>query len=159
MKNTKNKKSEAYCEIKSAWLITWEFHSPNADEELRRLGITNRIIDIVDSHKDYDYIIDYTKNIYRLLMASYGEKLSLIKRSKDSITQDDFFYSHPVLTSYQSEVYKKMMNPNADIYSKEHEALLAQWENFTVSVGHNPSILGRKVNNLKVFHEGLSEWL
>jgi len=44
-------KEQKICEIKGAWLITWESHVSDEKEYLRRFGIDDKIIYILDSHK------------------------------------------------------------------------------------------------------------
>lgn len=150
-------------EIPSAWLITWEFHAPEAKRQLQELGIKNRVIDVVDSHRDYEFIIGYTKEIYRLLVGEYSEKIALLKRGKQRLETDDYFHAHPVLTSYQTDLYQKLLKSSDDLDSEKHKQLLDAWGNhaYFVSVGHNPSILGRKVTDIKVLRRnGYSdEWL
>ncbi|MCK5471697.1 hypothetical protein KAI54_00735, partial [Candidatus Gracilibacteria bacterium] len=70
------------CEIKGAWLITWKFHSPDEEELLKSLGIKDKIIDIIDSHKTFDYIADHMKRIYKILEGTYFDKVALSKCGK-----------------------------------------------------------------------------
>ncbi len=149
------------CELKSAWLITWEFHSQESEKELLKIGIKNKVINIVSPYKSFDYVLDYVKDIYRMLNASYSEKVRLIKRGKKGITKKDYFYSHPILTSYKTSLYKKLMDSLNDkgINSKEFENLSEKWKTYPshISIGHNPSILALKVKNVVIYKEGFIE--
>ncbi len=142
-------------ELKGAWLITWEFHSPNKKRDLRIFGISDEIIDVLDSHKGFDWVLDYTKNIYKVLMGEYSDKILLSKRGKNKMKKSEFFDSHFVSTHYQTKTYQelKKITDTKGIGSKRHKEVLEKWINYPcyISIGHNPSIRTRKVRNIKTY--------
>ena len=50
-------------EMKKAWLVRWGCHAQNEDECLKRLGIEEKIVDVISIRKDFDkQIVDIAKD-------------------------------------------------------------------------------------------------
>lgn len=162
------KKAAKYKEkLKKAWLIRWGFHGANEDESLRRVGIENKIIDILNSRKTFDDVLEYTKNLYRVYELSLQEKIYLEHYTFGKKRKKDLFKgSVPVFTSYQSDLYRDMMEcfRKKGLHSEEYENLLKEWVNYPqyVLVGHNPYLEAKKVYNLGLIKnkdgEATLEW-
>jgi len=154
-----------YIKMEKAWLISWDFYSPDKDKELKKLGINNEIIDILDSRQTFSYVLDFVKHIYVLLNNEIYGKILFARRSKQAkIERDGFFERNLLHTCYQDNIYREMMNAFRikGMDSKEHQVLFEKWRKcpFYISLGHNPSIYARIVYDLKLsFNQDDSEQL
>jgi hypothetical protein len=142
--------------MKSAWLITWDFHSPDKNERLKECGIKNEIIDILDGRQTFDYVLDSIKHIYILLNGDIYNKFLFAKRSKNAREdREEYFRINLLHTSYQDKIYKELMEAFREkgIESEEYKKFSEKWVKYPayISVGHNPSIYARKVYKLKLF--------
>ena len=135
--------------VSRAWLIRWGFHGSDPEKSLSELGITERILDIVTSRKDYDkYIRSYVESLYKVFQLSYSEKLSLAKYNYTKNWDKMFSVGIPKYTHYQSDVYRKLIESD---YSKAgDEDLVQQWKMYPKSyiLGHNLYIEAIEVFNV-----------
>lgn len=150
------KEKDLICKVKGGWLISWEFHSPDKSRKLKELGINNEIIDILDSHKNFGYVLEYTKNVYKLLVGDHVDKVLLAKRGKNRLTEKEFFCGKNCLfTHYQTDIYRKLIKitETKGLKSPERKKILEEWINYPqyIFIGHNPSIHARKVRDVKVY--------
>lgn len=154
MKSQKQFKKELLCEVGGAWLITWEFYSQDKHKKIKELGIKDEIVDIIDSHKKFDDVLEYVKKIYVLLNGDYCDKLGFAKRGRYKIDEKEFFSRQPLMTSYKTSIYKNLIRAleTKGIKSIEYKKLGEKWKKYPqyISIGLNPSIYARKVKNLKV---------
>jgi len=143
--------------LKEAWLMTWKFNAQNENSELKKNGIEDKIIDIISAYKDFDYIIEYTKSVYKLLVADYNTKISLAQRGKNRMKDEDFFISQPILNSYHSEIYQELVKSQKKDGSKQYKKNIEKWKKYPtyINIGHNPSIYTRKVFNLSYDGENI----
>jgi len=150
--------------LKGAWLITWEFYSPNKRENLERIGIDDEIVDILDSHKNFEGVLKYTKDIYKLLRGSYSDKVLLAKRGKKRMMEKEFFNLHSLNTHYKTRLYSKLIKTLEEkgIDSRKHKEISEKWTNYPqyIRIGHNPGIYTRKVRDVKVYiNNNDQEWI
>ncbi len=138
-----------------AWIVRWGFHGENEDRSLERYGIKNKIIDIFNTRKDFDAMSEKVKNLYRIKMFSFSEKAFLENYKYSRKNEKEIFgHSVPVFTSYQSDLYRNMMNALSLQGSKdiEYKNLLEKWKNYPeyIIVGHNPYLEAKKVFSLRI---------
>jgi len=145
------------CVLKGAWLISWESCFKNEKEKFKEMGIRNKIIDIIDSHKDFDWVKNYVMNLYISLNAGYCEKMYLAGRKgelKKLEKRQKYFKSQPLFTHYKTDLYIKYdkalkRDSRGSKFEKLHEGLIKMPK--YISIGHNPNILARKAKDLKVY--------
>ncbi|MCX6813506.1 MAG: hypothetical protein NTV77_03475 [Candidatus Azambacteria bacterium] len=78
--------------MKKAWLVQWGFHAQNEDECLRRLGISEKIVDVLSVRKDFDrQVIETSKDIYKQYILSFSEKVYLENYSLSEKRRETFF--------------------------------------------------------------------
>lgn len=146
-------------ELKKAWLVLWGCHTQNEDECLGRSGIDEKVIDIISVRKVFDkQIIEIAKDIYKREMLSFSEKVLLSNYSKGEKRGKEFFgKSVPVITHYQSDLYRNLMKATREkgLDDQETKKLLEQWRKYPeyIMIGHNPYLEIRKVFNLFVYQD------
>jgi len=136
-------------------MITWQFNSEEDKRHLKESGISEKIVDILDSQKTFDHIFEHTKNLYKVFRASYMQKILLLSRGKNKLKEKDYFYTTPIHTSYQTDLYSRLIKALQDngVQSNEYKQLSAQWAKYPcfISIGHNPQLYARKVKNIKIY--------
>ncbi|MDD2646962.1 MAG: hypothetical protein PHV78_03395 [Patescibacteria group bacterium] len=142
-------------EIKIAWLVLWTCSGQNEDECLRKVGIYEKVADIISARKDFDQIIEIAKDIYKQKMLSFSKRIYLSNYSLGNKRKKEFFSTEvPVFTHYQSDVYRTLMKliQEKGIKNKKAEKMSERWSRHPqfITVGHNPCLEITKVFNLSV---------
>lgn len=118
-----------------AWIVRWEFHGQQKKKRLAEYDIKNEVVEIFSTRKKFDEVKERVENLYRLHRLSFGEKAHLENYKSGAKNRRNMFgVSIPVFTSFQKHLTY-------------------------VSVGHNPSLEGRRVHDLKIFSDGGTEIL
>ncbi len=149
--------------VQGAWLITWSFR-PNKYEELRiedenqklkEIGIDNKIIDVVKSQVQHDYVRDHVERIYKMFCFSCSEKIYWAKgtsQKKDSIgceLYDTFLFAK------EYREFNNLINPTII----ERKNALEKWKKTKakksefIRIGRNLHIHARRVRDLRIFKD------
>ncbi len=152
--NKKFFKKELLIDINQVWLVQWTFMSEKEDEDLRKFGINEKIVDVVSVRRSFDDIINMARDIYARNQATFSEKVDFA-HYVNGVTHKEKFceLSGPISTHYKSTAYRNLMNCS-DITSKECTEFLEEWKKHSeyVQIGYNPGLKIEKVYNLKVFN-------
>lgn len=155
---------ELVAKFNKAWLIRWRFIGKNESSELARYGIKRPLVEIFNSRKDLDDMQEYAENLYRLYLLSFSEKAYIENYKYSSKNRKQMFgITIPVFTPYQSDLYRNMMRcfREKGMEHPDYQELWRRWIKYPiyVTVGHNPSIEAKKVNNLQIFTDNGTEVL
>lgn len=143
--------------MKIAWLVQWGFYAQNEHECLRRIGINEKIVDVMSARKDFDrQIIEIAKDVYRRKLLSFSEKIYLSNYSLGEKRKKEFFGGRiPIFTHYQSDLYRNLMRATQEkgLNHEETRKLSDQWCQSPqyITVGHNPYLEIIKVFNLSLY--------
>ncbi|WKZ24585.1 MAG: hypothetical protein QY321_03130 [Patescibacteria group bacterium] len=153
--NCQTKKLE---EMSVAWLVQWGFHAEDEDEQLKRLGIKRRVIDVISVRKKFKDIIEIAKNIYKMEVCSFSEKIFLSHYNLERKREGELFGgSVPLLTHFQSDLYRKLGSviDQQGLESIEAQKLRDKWKKYPqyVIVGHNPYLEISEVYNLSLYRK------
>lgn len=157
---------ELVAKFSKAWIIRWEFHGQNRDEALKKYGIKNRVVEIFSTRKKFDEVQEYVQALYRFHRLSFDEKAHLENYRRGRKNRREMFgESIPVFTPTKTALYGDMMRRfrEGGLGDPEYQRLWEKWLKSPtyISVGHNPSLEGWKVNNLQVFSDDgieILEW-
>lgn len=149
-----------------AWIIRWRFYGMDEKKQLEKLGIKNAIVDFLNSRKTFEFVEEYVKTLYRLQMLSFSERAYLEDYKRGEKNKSELFgKSIPIFTHYQTPVYRDLMRCTQEkgLDDSECRALVEKLAAIPpyISVGHNPSLEGKQVRNLRVFKDGWTnvlEW-
>jgi hypothetical protein len=140
-------------EMKKAWIVHWGFHSQDENKSLKKIGIENKIIDIISVRKKFDEIVDIAKEIYMREMLSISEKIYIANYNRGKERRVNFLKNIPIFTHYKSKLYKDLIKETENnIQSKKASELREKWSKYTeyIIIGHNPYLKICKVFNLVV---------
>lgn len=149
-----------------AWVIQWQFFGSDADVQLERHGIKDRVVEILNTRKDFDEIREYVENLYRLFLLSFSEKAFIENYRFSRKNRKQMFGTQvPVFTHFQSDLYRNMMQCFRDkgMNDPDYHRLWEEWKKYPsyITVGHNPALEARKIYDLKIFSnngEEILEW-
>src|SRR3989344_7169431 len=96
------KNSAHSIKLNKAWLARWCPAGDHAIPLIKKLAPQGEIVDIVSRRKNFDYIFEYAKNIYKLSVLSLSEKLPFAHYAKGEKYSKDFFSRVPIFTHHQS---------------------------------------------------------
>lgn len=138
--------------IGKTWLVRWCPVGDHAIHLIKKLSPQGEIVDIVSSRKNFDYIFEYAKNIYKLSTLSLSEKLPFAHYNKGEKYGKDFFSRVPIFTHYQSTWYRalqkeELKNPGSVTVGKKWKEELKKHSQY-VAVGHNPYLEIKEIFNL-----------
>ena len=142
--------------MKKVWLVRWGFHDQNEDECLKRLGIKEKVVDVISVRKSFSYITEIAKDIYKRERLSFSEKISLSNYSNSEKVKREFFSGAvPVFTHYTSDLYRDFVKATNEkgLNNAEVKELLDKWSKGPeyITVGHNPYLEIIKVYNLSLY--------
>lgn len=142
--------------MKKAWLVRCGFRDQNEDECLKRLGIKEKIIDVISIRKDFCHITEIAKDVYIRQRLSVSEKIYLSNYAKGKKRKEELFSRQvPISTHYHSVTYRNFVRALEEGRSDDVKRLLDQLSKLPqyITVGHNPYLEIIKVFNLSVFEE------
>lgn len=150
-----NSSTKNFGVMQKAWLIRWNFHTNNEIEQLGRLGIKNKIVDILSKRKTFEQIMDIVKAYYCSQRLSFSEKIYLEHYTEGKKRKKDFFQRAPISTHYMTDSYRNYMNSLRDngIDHPETNKLFYEWNKgpIYISVGHNPSLEAILASDVSVY--------
>jgi len=144
--------------VGKAWIVFWQVHAREEKGFLVQLGISKKYLNILSVRKDFNYVVEYAKDIYQLFLMSFLEKAHFASYNKGERNKMEFFAeSIPFFTHYKSAPYRnliKAIKPDG-IKSKKAERCSSKLKKYPeyVSLGHNPSIEIHKVSDLVVYED------
>ncbi len=138
--------------MKRAWLIRWHFCAPSEEEQLKKIGIDNKIIDVVNTRKTFDQVIDMVKDIYRQTLLSLSEKIFLEHYSEGKKRKKYFFQRISMFTNCNTPLYRHYMKSFREngMNHPVTENLYSKWRKYPVHaiIGNNPALEAILVYNV-----------
>lgn len=138
--------------LHKAWLVKWVPFGDHAIPLAKKMSPQGEILDILSSRKNFDYIREYAKNIYKLSALSLSEKFSFAHYMKGEKCKKDFFSRVLISTYEQSNWYRTLQKEEME--NPDNEALREKWRygyknnSRYIIIGHNPYLEIREVFNL-----------
>lgn len=152
MKQKLLEKNNGGIKLSKAWLARWCPVGDHAIPLIKKIAPYGEIVDILSSRKNFDYIFEYAKNIYKLSVLSFSEKLPFAHYAKGEKYSKDFFSRMPISMHHKSMWYRTLLkeelkNPNSETLREKWKDGLKKHSQY-VTIGHNPYLEIKEVYNL-----------
>lgn len=141
--------------MKKAWLVRWGCYGQNENRCLRRVGIKEKIVDVISVRKTFKQIMDIAKEIYCREQLSISEKIFLENYSNGKKRKKDFFQRTPIFTNYTTNAYWDFMKSFREngMNHPTTNKFFSQWRKHPIhiSIGINPTLEVKLIFNLVVY--------
>lgn len=140
---------------KKVWLVRWVSTGGHGNETIKKYAPHGNPIDILSSHKTFEWIMEYAKDVYKLQTMHIQEKIPLAHYKFGVKNRAHFFGSTVPFSTYQQcQWYRDFQNKDlADLSPNEYQSEQEKHSRF-IKIGYNPQLEIREVFDFSFEDQG-----